>query len=927
MSFPYVEFLQAFVFRGDTFAIQQKDGSYKRVFRRPTLNDLRDHIEKKEKVLALYPSMNEKCHLGIIDVDIPHDDYEQDEAWEIHRREVVMLNDMLAAIGLSRCTIIESTGGRGTHIWVLSEEIHSGDMYHLLRQVCEAAGVKAEIFPMETPGLGKPIRLPLGTHEIYKGESCFIDPADWQPIPVTSKWLKFLDKNRMTRDKLAELGFDQNKSKYEPESYRKVKYSEIPKQSSFEDLLACLRPCFQGLYHDKVETTGGQGWAMMTAMGAELLSNGSTDAQVHQYFSVQKQYNKKTTNKHLRPIKKKNISPYRCKTLQDQCGLYILPYCEDCHIQKQDNLYQKIDEVVDKSVPKEEVEGGIEQTLNQFDCVALDLKGILDNKEHTILMNGYNTGKSWTTVSFLQRLLHEDGLRANFITPSSTVRDQMINRLTKANINFLDNPSNLALCKRAEEFQKLGYVPTVVCKKCKYYMPIQKLIKPVTNDYIDMSETGVAGTSDLYKELGNYYETCAKWVYLSMIEGTREENLVMLMTDAKVRYHTFIESSPLLPALASPMLYCNIVDQIDFINRKIPKYTVSDTVLFDSMKKLGILFPEEVVNAEGRLEEILETGDLSMETLEQIVALDYVKQFLHLYKLYDLGVLRKVYNKNTPETYSFDFQGQRHMRPVLNDVYAQKLNPRLYDNVIQYLSDLVVTSSDGVERVPKTFSEILADQSECNALLGLTATPTEIEVINNKWLASYRESQIGLLKNLYELPRGSSVLSNEPIDSRTIIYSRKQDNQEYINNHAVRGNTGLGGDKDEVIIESLQYPKNSEELIGDLIQIFGGNVGQGVKVFYQGIVSDAITQAHKYKADKIYVPDVDIFSALGFEVQRATEECLDAWYDQVKDRMIEKKGLYRHQLKKLPDQILAELIDNEYIGMKGKKYIALRDNE
>lgn len=924
-QFPYVEFLQAFVFRGDTFAVQQADGSYKRVFRRPTLNDLREHLEERTKVLALYPSMEGRCYLGVIDLDVPHSEINDELAWETHENEVALVAEMMAAIGLGGCTVVEETGGRGSHIWLLSEEIAASTMYHLLKQICDAAGVQAEIFPVETPGLGKGIRLPLGTHRLYKGISRFVDPETREEISVTSDWLKHLDANRMTVQQLGDLGFDANASVYEEPYFKKTKYEDIPKHNEFSDLLMSVRYCFKKLYQEKIETSGGQGWNMMTAIGAELLGNGALDEHVHQYMSVQKQYKRRVTNKHLRPLKRKNISPYRCSTLQTQCGKYVLKYCPDCPINSQEQIHSKIEAIVDKNENKEDSPEGVDKTLKQFDVVAWDIKNALDRHDYTIMMNGFNGGKSWSTVSFLKKLLHEDGLRANFITPSNTVKDQMIGRFMKAGINYLDNPSNMTLCPRSGKFASLGYVPSVVCKSCENYMPIQKLIRPMTDEYIDASVGPVSGTHAFYQELANEYSTCAKWVYLAMLEGTKYENLVLVMNDAKVRHHAFIESSPLLPALASPSLFCNIIDQIDYIDRRIPKFTVSDKKLYDSMRKIGILVPEELDVVAGELEEVVASGDLSLDTLDQLQALDYVKQVLHLQKKFDYGELRKVYHRGNPGTYTYDYQGDRLMKPVLNDVYGQKINPRLYDNVIKYISDIEVTSIDELARVPQTFSEIVRRHSDCEAILGLTATPTEIEVLNNRWLSSFDTKQIDLVKNLYELPRGSSLISNAPIDSRTIIYSRKQKDKDYINDAEVRGNTGLGGVKDSVIIESLQYPKNSEEVITDLVQIFGGNLGQGMKVFYQSIVGDALTQAHKYEAEKIYVPDADIFSALGFDIKREPAVCLDSWYDKIKEKLVEKDGLYRHQMKRIPDDVLEDLITQEYIGMKGKKYIALRN--
>jgi len=76
------EYTSLFKFRSDTYAQQQKDGSYKRIPRRLTLDDLKDHIINHTKVLALYPSIKGKCFLGAIDLDIPHGESDNQEAWK-----------------------------------------------------------------------------------------------------------------------------------------------------------------------------------------------------------------------------------------------------------------------------------------------------------------------------------------------------------------------------------------------------------------------------------------------------------------------------------------------------------------------------------------------------------------------------------------------------------------------------------------------------------------------------------------------------------------------------------------------------------------------------------------------------------------------------------------------------------------------------
>ena len=109
--------------------------------------------------------------------------------------------------------------------------------------------------------------------------------------------------------------------------------------------------------------------------------------------------------------------------------------------------------------------------------------------------------------------------------------------------------------------------------------------------------------------------------------------------------------------------------------------------------------------------------------------------------------------------------------------------------------------------------------------------------------------------------------------------------------------------------------------MSDLIQLCGGNMGKGTKIFYQGIAADAITQAAKYKYDKIYVPNPEIFTALGFNVSRDSVLNLGVWEERVKEKFKDREGLYKHQMKGIPEEILTLMSERGILKKQGKKYI------
>ena len=911
------QYLDLFRFRGDSFALQQKDGSYVRIMRAPTKEDLENHFNYTA-TMALYPGMNQQCYIGCLDYDLPKSERNNKDAHREIQYKISAAYDMLHDIGV-KSTLIEATGGRGYHLWVFSDLVPTSMMVSLLERICEASLSDAEIFPLDSHGLGKAIRPPLGMHQVYGGQSKFVDPTHFERITISEEYYNFLNENRVTKEFLQSLGIKENK--IDKESFDSdFSYSTIPKAGNFKDVLEEMRPCFQQIYYNATETSGGQGWSFMTAAAAEVYANGGTDDDVHEYFRVQAQYNPKETRKNLKPIKRKNLMPFRCSKLQQVCSDYVSEFCPDCHIYKQHTLSEKIDEVVDKTQGKEDRnDGGIEDTLEQFSHVAIDLNDLMSGDEYTMITNSFDSGKSWTTIGFLKHAIHKEGHRINFITPTKKVKEVMMERMKKAEINFLDNPSNIDLCSRAASFRKLGYVPTMVCKKCSMYTPIQKLIKPITEDYIENADKPFYGDIEYYTEKADEYDTCPKWIYLATLEATREENMALLMTSAKLMHHFFIPDSPLIPAMSSSQTYCNIIDQIDFVNRNIPKITFSDKVVFEKMRKLGLLVIDDLEEAKVRIGDMLENDDIEAQTLEELEAVDYLNNWLYSQKAYDEGKYRRISNVNNPSLYHFDHAGERELKFVLNDVVGKKINPRLYDSLLNYIKNIEIHTYDENIVVPKSFKEVLEDFTQCNAILGITSTPSELEVMNSQWLSRYHETQDNMLKNLYSIPNAPDVMPDFGIDERTIIFSRKNDGMEFINNGLVRGNTGTGGKADDVIVRSMQYPKNSEIVMADMIQLCGGDFGKGIKTFYQSIASDAITQAHKFDAERIIVPKPDVFNALGFDVKIHHDFTLEYWKEKLTELFENKDYVYRNRLYRISDEVLDILLNEGFLKMDGKK--------
>jgi hypothetical protein len=911
-------YLSLFKCRGDTYCEQQADGSYIRIMRPPTESDLDAHLNH-DKTLAFYLAMNNLCFTGCLDFDLPKSERDNKTAHVELQTTITAAYELLSELGVTSL-LVESTGGRGYHLWAFSELVSTSLMYGLLRRISDAVCAEAEVFPIDSQGLGKAIRPPLGTHRVFGGSSMFVDPWTFEEIEVTDEDARILDENRIKADFYESVGIHEvveNTKRIDSQ----FSYESVPKAADFQEVFESLRPCFRGVHLSGIDTSGGQGWSFMTAAAAEIYANGGKDEDVHEFFRPQAQYHPKETRKHLAPIKRKNLLPFRCSRLQDQCSDYVLEYCAECHVMKQHTLSEKIDEVVDRTQGKESRnEGDIGDTLEQFKCVAMDLNDAMSGGEYTMITNPFNSGKSWTTIGFLKHTIHTEGHRVNFIAPTKKIKALMIERMRQAEINFIDNPSNMDLCPRAATFKKLGYVPTMVCKKCSAYKPIQKLVKPIFDDYVEDSDKPMFADIKYFEQVADRYDTCAKWAYLATLEATKEHNMVMLMTAEKLKHHFFIPDSPLIPAMSSPVTFCNIIDQIDFVNRNIPKIKFSEKEVYNQMRQLGMVCVEDMDDAMLRIEDALEKDDLEIEDLDDMAAMDNLRAWLRSQKMFDEGVLRRVSNKQFPGMYSYDFMGEREVKFILNDIIGKRINPKLYDNTFKYIENLTIDTYDGIARVPKSFREILEDFTGCTAILGITSTPSELECMNSHWLSKYHDCSGSALKNLYSMPHNIQLDETRISDDRTIIFSRKQVGEDFINDGQVRGNTGTGGKRDEVIIKAFQYPKHSESVIGDLIQLCGGNFAKGIKAFYEGIVGDALTQANKYDAEKIIVPNPEIFRSLGFDLKIHDDITMGYWKEFLNEKIGGAGFVYRQKFASVPDYIVDMLVENEFLNVDGKRY-------
>lgn len=938
-------FLSLFKVRGDTFTEQQPDGSYIRSFRRPSVDeDLIGHWNRS-KVIALYPSHNGRCYLGAIDIDIPHDRVADPEEWKKLEENAQKIIEVTEALEI-KAFLLEKTGGRGMHIWFFCELVSIYQMNDLLSKILRIAGVAGEIFPLDTfeMGLGKPIRPPLGTHLKYPGSvSKILDPHTFEPIEFTDEVLNYLIKNLMTVKFFEEHGFEKPESSSDAVDHEGIDYTEIPTPESFDALLQELRYCTREIYKAGTVTSGGQGWDIMTSIGSELLANGATQEMVHQYFSAQEgHYNKSRTDSEINKIRKKKLYPTGCKKLQVKCSNYVTQYCGECPSvkrEKRDKLKEDLIKTVDRKQNKEErKDGDIKDTLKQFDHIGVEVEDIFSGDRHLLMTNSFNGGNTWSAITHIKRLGRDapdfTKARVNYVVPLNSIRDQLIGRLTKCKISFLDNPSTVNLCPRAAEFTKLGYVPAIVCRSCPVRGGdrVDTLEVPLREDYyerFDYSDNPFMGTVKFYNQVAVENQTCPKWVYYTYLLRLVDEPLVSIMTPSKLNTHLFIDNSPLVKSLKASL---NVIDQIDFIDRYVPRTDISMDLVSKYLRELNIMGePNQISVIEEDLKELLDGRDIDNRILAKIKMVDYIKKYLYVEKKTRDGIFRRLYHTDRPRDFIYDFMGKKPINFVLKNDILNRHRPDLDTDLIDYLKNMVIDPYRGVQYAPLKFSKILEMKSEAEHNLFITSTPTELELMDSPWKQDILGDNLDWAFNIYEMPRGSGIANpgrdSCKWDAGRVIYSRKMQQGEYINNGKVRGNTGTTGDISDIIaIDRNQYPKG---LFKDgffnraayMIQLCGGDVEKGVKIAYQQIAADSITQGHNGKniPSKIYMPNAKLLRDMGVTILK-DEKDPERIFMRLIPALQDRGCIYASQVR-VPVEDLEMLVSQGYLIKDGKGYM------
>lgn len=239
---------------------------------------------------------------------------------------------------------IESSAGalkNGAHVGVICKPTAAALVKRDVEAAFKTAGLKHEVNPkqerVEEGGYGNLVKLPWQYNNRTKARSQIINPETLEPF-TRDEGIKYMLA-------LPDTVFPEIKGIENPvhilkdapaQSSEAVKSDIIPDVSfdntfNLDNIKPCIKACYEGKW--VLHGNGDEGHNFRIAIAGNLLYNGASDEQVHEYLKIQADYSQKATNDQLKSIREylaKNKKPSGCKNLMAKCSALLNGMCATC---------------------------------------------------------------------------------------------------------------------------------------------------------------------------------------------------------------------------------------------------------------------------------------------------------------------------------------------------------------------------------------------------------------------------------------------------------------------------------------------------------------------------------------------------------------------------------------------------------------------
>lgn len=350
MAYSELDVFHRMIARTDTFTKQNMQPDHKgkytyfRLERELTDKRQLQSLSSESLTIAIYlhDPITQQCKIAAIDID-GHTEEEKKIVIETIRTIYKRLTDA----GLH--PFIEASAGLiedGGHIKMFMDDVKASDIIQHLRGILGEEYEDIEIFPKQPVirdgEYGNAIKLPWQFNNRTGQRSQIVDPETLEPMERADA-IEYL------------MAIPCSDIPEYPEQIEEVKAEIIKETDSIESDKFFVpekwtdrqAQCLIRAYNDNWQLTDDNGHKLRAYFATEMAYNGATDADVHEFFKRQKDYDANTTQKYLDYTRRKveaGLKPVTCKTIKSKLGGFVpdvRSFCKLCSINRRRVRYEK----------------------------------------------------------------------------------------------------------------------------------------------------------------------------------------------------------------------------------------------------------------------------------------------------------------------------------------------------------------------------------------------------------------------------------------------------------------------------------------------------------------------------------------------------------------------------------------------------------
>lgn len=262
--------------------------------------------------------------------------------------EVVKLYKELKRVGYY--PYIEASSGelaQGAHVGLICKPTDARVCKSVLDNVLEKLGLKGhEVFPKQTEvevgKYGNLVKLPFQYNNRSKARSQIINPETMQPFERHDaiNYLMALPDTVLAEiqsiETIAPVMIEDHKA---PDNCDKSILEFMTKNKK-------IKPCIVATYTDKLELhgRGDEGHDFRLFIAGNLIYNGASDKQAHDYFKIQSDYSEKETSKQIKSTHNYlngGEKPMGCKKVMELCAELLEGKCDTCPKKPKDMMKER----------------------------------------------------------------------------------------------------------------------------------------------------------------------------------------------------------------------------------------------------------------------------------------------------------------------------------------------------------------------------------------------------------------------------------------------------------------------------------------------------------------------------------------------------------------------------------------------------------